>query len=91
LRERRTREVFILPDMRFPNEGRFVLALGGVTIHVLREVEDAKVGGIKEHASEIMMDKWAYDMEVHNNGSIEVLRTCAALTASQINKLHPRR
>jgi hypothetical protein len=61
----------VCTDMRFPNEVQFIMAMGGYTIRISRDVEET-LGS--NHPSETLIDTLSVDAEVPNNSSIRSLQ-----------------
>ena len=47
----------VITDVRFPNEGDVIKALGGYVVNIIRDVPGA-TGGISGHSSEVIMDDY---------------------------------
>ncbi|MFZ9621815.1 MAG: hypothetical protein ACO289_11490 [Prochlorococcaceae cyanobacterium] len=62
----------VVDDMRFLSEAQMVRLLGGATVRVHRP-EHAVDEVITAHASEGGLDLWAFDLDLHNDGSLEPL------------------
>jgi hypothetical protein len=62
------KELFVITDVRFPNEAEWVHAIGGQMWRVCRDVP------LLEHASERYVDTLPCDLEIDNNGPKEELR-----------------
>ena len=64
---------WVIPDVRFPNEARYIQSWrqAGAVIRVNREGVAAVNGHVSEHA----LDGWEFDGLVENNGSLDDLRS----------------
>lgn len=60
----------VIPDVRFPNEAEAVRAWGGQLWRVVRP----DVAAVAEHVSETALDRFQFDVTVHNTGTIDDLR-----------------
>jgi hypothetical protein len=60
----------VLPDVRFDNEARAVLESGGAVIRVLRP----GVAPVNAHVSEKGVSEHLIDADIHNTGSVELLK-----------------
>lgn len=61
--------IFIITDVRFPNEGDIVREWGGMCVHVHRPSL-----GPGTHESETAMDGYDWDYTIENDGTLEDLR-----------------
>jgi hypothetical protein len=59
-------DILVIPDVRFPNEARWIETQGGFLVHVSRP----GVAPIEAHASETSMAGVPIWQELHNEGSI---------------------
>lgn len=60
----------VISDLRFPNEGEAIRALGGIVVKVTRPGVTSMLNG---HASETSVDTVVYDVWFENNGTLEDL------------------
>jgi hypothetical protein len=60
----------VFADVRFPNEGDAIRALGGKIIRINRP----GVGPVNGHTSETAMDNYPYDVILENVSDVEGLR-----------------
>ena len=63
-----------VPDSRFDNEANIVRGNGGTIVHVCRELPPG-IELVKGHASELGVTPVSGDLYIHNDGSLEQLRT----------------
>lgn len=69
--------VCFITDVRFPNEAKFIKEIGGLVIHIKRDLEDVN----DLHKSEQSMDGYnGYDYVIENNGTIDELNAKVRLT-----------
>ena len=68
-----TEDIVVIPDVRFPNEARWIEQQGGLLIHVSRPGLDP----IAAHASETSMEGVPVWQELKNEGSIPELQHLA--------------
>ena len=69
----------VAPDMRFGNEARAIKSLGGVTFHVARPgYEDTG-----NHASEVSLVGYKYDVLLNNVGDVQDLTDLVDLWAAR--------
>lgn len=61
--------LFIVTDVRFPNEAQMIRDQGGVVIHLFRE--DAQA--VAAHISEQILPQLEGDAVIQNNGSVQDL------------------
>ena len=61
-------KTIVIPDVRFPNEYKYITSQGGIMIRVERET------GLKDtHESETALDDFVFDYRIQNSGTIEEL------------------
>ena len=70
--------VICIPDVRFTNEADYIKSIGGLVIHLQRELAPAMA-----HASELF-DPEAADLILENNGSIQDLKTKCSIIAKDL-------
>lgn len=97
-----TRPNIVIPDVRFPNEARLVLGLGGVLWRVERTRSGcARTHGVNDpeipdssHASETSLDSWnRWDSVLRNDGTLANLhaRVDALMASAETDRqLHVR-
>lgn len=68
--------IALVPDMRFPNEARWVKSLGGDTVLVQRTGWE-NPPELNSHYSERALLDWKFDHEIHCEDNLDALRTCA--------------
>lgn len=66
---------WVVPDVRFPNEGEAIKSIGGSVYMVDRRIElRGDIGRPVDHPSETALDGWdGWDGIIDNNGSLEDL------------------
>ena len=64
-------EIFVVPDVRFPNEVEMIRQQGGLIINVYRPELEVSDGHTSEHALDGMTD-WFYTID--NNGDLDMLQ-----------------
>ena len=70
------RKNWVITDVRFPNEARFVSNLGGLVIRLDRDDPDAIAEGTATHSSETAMDNYGgWNNIIKNNGTLDELFT----------------
>jgi len=65
-------EIFVVPDVRFPNEIKMIKQQGGLIINVYRPEIEGSDGHASEHALNGMMGGWFYTID--NNGDLDMLQ-----------------
>jgi hypothetical protein len=71
IKEHKTSEIILIPDVRFPNEVEMIKELGGMVVLVIRPSVDVT----DEHVSERALDSFkGWDGVIVNDSSLEELR-----------------
>ncbi|WGH20315.1 deoxynucleoside monophosphate kinase [Arthrobacter phage MaGuCo] len=71
----------VVTDCRYPNEADKIRAMGGVLIRVVRPGFDSAGDA---HPSESALDRYAEDVQVLNNGTVDDLLNAAARVAATL-------
>ena len=64
---------WIITDCRFPNEANAIKDRGGKIVRIVRP----GVSAVNAHPSETALDEWDFDHVIHNDGTLEELKTKA--------------
>lgn len=68
--EKQGYEVFVISDVRYPNEADFIHKQGGYVVKITRDAGGVSVG--QQHSSEVSMNDYTnFDFQIVNNGSLE--------------------
>ena len=76
--------LWVITDVRFPNEAQAIIDRGGILIRVVRD-------GIptSDHESETALDNWEFEHVITNNGSLEDLEIkVMQILTKEINAVH---
>ena len=76
LESRLLTENFVLEDVRFPNEAKWIKNMGGVLIRVDRKDQnELDIGRDREHLSETSLEGYeGWDFVIHNDSTIENMK-----------------
>lgn len=64
---------WIITDCRFPNEAQAIKDRGGKIVRIVRP----GISAVNAHPSETALDEWEFDHLIHNDGTLEQLKTKA--------------